>query len=194
VPKSMPPLVIAYDGVAILWVSLFTKPAESRWLFVAHVAVPAAASTPSAISPSTHPMTKDTTRPAVHPRRLVGGPGGDAGADGGGGAGAVGSGSGADCGGGGVSAKATIGPIGPVGRSEIAIPLASSDLARRNHRLRSDSSLASTRTGYVATDMNPTPSIFLDQAPQHIRSAEGANLSEATARWMAGGVAGVRSG
>ena len=37
VPKSMPPLVIAYDGVAILWVSLFTKPAESRWLFVAHV-------------------------------------------------------------------------------------------------------------------------------------------------------------
>ncbi|HVD87753.1 MAG TPA: hypothetical protein VNB91_02505, partial [Jatrophihabitantaceae bacterium] len=62
--------------VASLWVSVLMKPAESRWLLVAHVAAPAAASTPSAISPSTHPMTRDTTRPAVHPLRPVGGAGG----------------------------------------------------------------------------------------------------------------------
>src|SRR6516225_3785182 len=75
-PRSMPPLVMAYDGVANVWVSLFRKPAESRWLLVAQVAAPAAARMPSAISPSTHPMIRDVTRPPVHPRRRVGGAGG----------------------------------------------------------------------------------------------------------------------
>jgi hypothetical protein len=87
-------------------------------------------------------------------------PGGGTG--GGGGAGAddgdpAGSDPGVPCGGGDASARATAGPIGPVGRSEIAIPLASSHLVRRrNHRLISESSLAPTGTGYIATDMDPT--------------------------------------
>src|SRR6516225_5223078 len=124
-PRSMPPLVMAYDGVANVWVSLFRKPAESRWLLVAQVAAPAAARMPSAISPSTHPMIKDVTRPPVHPRRRVGGAGGGpvgeggatvdgAAAVGGGGAG-IGSGCGA------VSAIATSGLTGPVGGSGTVI-------------------------------------------------------------------------
>src|SRR6478735_1936152 len=126
VPRSMPPLVMAYVGVVNRWVSLFRKPAESRWLLVAQVAAPAAASTPSAISPSTHPMTSDTTRPPVHPRRLVGGADGGAvgdggtgadGGDAGGDAGAVGSDAGGPSGGGGPSARATAGPTGKIPRA-----------------------------------------------------------------------------
>src|SRR4051794_15439308 len=68
-PRSIPSLVTAYEAVLKLRLSLVRYPAASRWVFVAHVAMPPAARRPRDASPNNEPITSETTRPPVQPRR-----------------------------------------------------------------------------------------------------------------------------